>query len=217
MGREVIAESQLILELKVTAFLDRLPVDLSPAAKRKAAERLVDQTLILQESAESRLELPAPDPVALVNQVKILYPSEAQYRADLERYGITEPELSAHLVAGMQTLTFADLRFRAAAQVSEEALHDYYDKITKARQIMTPPHLLNNGENKGQNDSGQPQSVKAASDRVPTFDESRAEIETLLAGQKSLDALDEWLKTSRAAARIEFHERAFASEPAPLP
>jgi hypothetical protein len=46
MGQDVITESQLILDLRVVAFLDRKPVNLSGAARRESAQRLVDQILI---------------------------------------------------------------------------------------------------------------------------------------------------------------------------
>src|SRR5437899_3021245 len=51
VGNQVITESELITDLRVTAFLDRRPVDLSSAAKRKSADRLVDQVLILKEAS----------------------------------------------------------------------------------------------------------------------------------------------------------------------
>src|SRR4051794_37805596 len=56
VGNQVITESELITDLRVTAFLDRSEVDLSSAAKRKSADRQVDQVLILKEASESRLE-----------------------------------------------------------------------------------------------------------------------------------------------------------------
>ena len=54
VGKQVITESDVIRDVRVAAFLDQKPVDLSGAEKRKAADRLVDQYLILQEAAFSR-------------------------------------------------------------------------------------------------------------------------------------------------------------------
>ena len=53
VGRQVITESDVDRDLRVAAFLDRKPIDLSGEQKRKAADRLVDQLLILQEAAFS--------------------------------------------------------------------------------------------------------------------------------------------------------------------
>ena len=44
--KQVIAESDLIRYLRVAAFLDAKPVDLSGASKRTAAAALVDQALM---------------------------------------------------------------------------------------------------------------------------------------------------------------------------
>ena len=126
VGQEVITESQVILDLRVAAFLDRKPVDLSGAAKRQSAERLVDQLLILREAADSHVTLPSTEATA---GLVAPYAAESGYQADLERYGISERDLGAHLLAGLRTLTFTDLRFRPDVQVSPEDIRSYYDKL----------------------------------------------------------------------------------------
>src|SRR5271154_646275 len=50
VGKEVITESDVIRDLRISAMLDQKPVDLSGPEKRKAADRLVDQALILKEA-----------------------------------------------------------------------------------------------------------------------------------------------------------------------
>src|SRR5690349_15371603 len=64
VGQEVITESRVILDLRVAAFLDQKPVDLSAAAKRQSAARLVDQLLILREAVESHVTLPSVEATA---------------------------------------------------------------------------------------------------------------------------------------------------------
>ena len=49
VGNQVITESEVILEARLTAFLNGQPLDLSAAPRRAAAERLVDQQLIRSE------------------------------------------------------------------------------------------------------------------------------------------------------------------------
>src|SRR5579862_7687764 len=126
VGHDVITESDLILDLRVAAFLDRKPVDLSGAAKRQSAERLVDQLLILREALDSHVALPSSEATA---GLVAPYAAESDYRASLERYGISERDLGAHLLAGLRTLTFTDLRFRPDVQVSPEDVRSYYDKM----------------------------------------------------------------------------------------
>jgi hypothetical protein len=126
VGNQVITESALLLDLRVTAFMNQAPVDLSPAAKRAEAERLLDQMLIMKEANG---ELPGVEPQTLLTTLKARYSSEQEYRAELERYGIRETDLLEHLRAGARTMAFSDLRFRGAARISEEELRAYYDGL----------------------------------------------------------------------------------------
>jgi len=84
VDKQVIAESDVIRYLRVAAFLDRKPVDLSGPSKRTAAAALVDRSLILEESVDSHFPQPSDqDAQALLRQVKAQYPSEAAYQAAL--------------------------------------------------------------------------------------------------------------------------------------
>src|ERR1700691_3557222 len=76
IGKHVVSEGDILLELRIAAFLDQKPMDadLSGDQKRKAADRLIDQYLLLQEAATSRQTLPtAADAQQLLDQVKAQY------------------------------------------------------------------------------------------------------------------------------------------------
>ena len=180
VGNEVITESQVILDLHVVAFLERKPVDLSGAAKRQSAERLVDQILILREAADSHLTLPSTEATA---GLVAPYAAESDYRANLQRYGISERDLGAHLLAGLRALTFTDLRFRPDVQVSPEDVRSYYDKMTAQAGPAAAP--------------------------IPSFEASREQIEKLLTEQRVIEDLDQWLVTARKAANIRYRDKAF--------
>jgi hypothetical protein len=123
VDKQVIAESDVIRYLRVAAFLDQQPVDLSPAARREAAGRLVDQILILHEAADSHFTLPAKeDAPNLVDLQKPQFGGDEQYRAALAKYQITEADLADHLLAGLKALRFTDLRFRPEIQISDPDL-----------------------------------------------------------------------------------------------
>jgi hypothetical protein len=195
VNQQVITESDLIRDLRVDAFIDQKPVDLSPEARRAAAQRLVDQILILKEAEESHLTLASPeDAPRLVAQQKSKYPpgaagapaqgNDEQYRAALAEYGITEADLSQHLLDGLRALRFTELRFRPEVQISDADLRDYYEKLA----------------------AGWRAGGRA---RIPTFEESRAQIENLLTGERTMKALDDWLKMARASNRIQYREPAF--------
>ena len=130
IGTHVITESALILDLRVSAFLERGPVDLSSAAKRRSAERLTDQVLILREATESHLALPsAQSATVLLSQVKTDYGPPEEYQSALVRYGLEESDVAAQLLSGLIALTFTDLRFRPAVQIPEEDLRTYYNRL----------------------------------------------------------------------------------------
>jgi len=176
IGSQVITESALILDLRVSAFLERGPIDLSPAAKRRSAERLLDQMLILREATESRLALPtAQNASVLLREIRAQFGPLSEYQAALKRYGIEERDVAQQLLSGLIGLTFTDLRFRPAVQIPEEDLRAYYDKLNDAA----------------------------------SFEASRDQIEDLLTRQRTSDALDQWLVTARAAARVQFREQVF--------
>ncbi|MBZ5633574.1 MAG: hypothetical protein LAO55_10650 [Acidobacteriia bacterium] len=179
VGQEVITESQVILDLRVAAFLDRKPMDLSGAAKRQSAERLVDQLLILREAVDSHLTLPSTE--ATIGLVAP-YAAESDYQAELKRYGISERDLGEHLLAGLRTLSFTDRRFRPDVQVSPEDIRSYYDKLPRPASTAAP---------------------------LPSFEDSREQIEKLLVEQGTLDALDKWLEMARKAANVRYREKAF--------
>jgi hypothetical protein len=190
VNQQVITESDLIRDLRVDAFIDQKPVNLSPDARREAAQRLVDQILILKEAEESHLTLASPeDGAKLVEQEKSKYSPQVQnnderYRAALAEYGITEADLSQHLLDGLRELRFTELRFRPEVQVSDADLRDYYEKLA----------------------AGWRAGGRAS---IPTFEESRAQIENLLTGERTMKALDDWLKMARASNRIQYREPAF--------
>ena len=123
VDKQVITESEVVRYLRVAAFLDHKPVDLSANARREAAGRLVDEILILHEAADSHFTLPAKeDAPNLVDMQKPQFGSEEAYRAALAMYQITEADLADHLLAGLKALRFTDLRFRPEIQVTDPEL-----------------------------------------------------------------------------------------------
>jgi hypothetical protein len=185
VGKHVIAESDILLDLRIAAFLDQKPVDFSGDSKRKSADRLVDQYLLLQEALTSRQPLPgAADAQQLLDQVKTQYATETEYHAALARYSITEAQLSQHLLNGIRALRFSDLRFRPEVQLTDDDLHEYYDSMAA-------------------------QWSRTNSTHVPTFEASRDQIEKLLTDQRVTQALDRWLGTTRSETQILYKDQVF--------
>jgi hypothetical protein len=177
VGKHVISQS----DLRVAALLDQKPVDLSGEQRRKAADRLVDQTLLLQEAEFMRAPLPtAEDAARMLEQVKAAYSDDAAYRAALERYRVTAEELADHLLAGLRAMRFTELRFRPEVQISPDEVREFYDR-----------------------------TVSAGAGQAPPFEESREQMEKLLTDQRVAQALDRWLGMQRNSMEILYREAAF--------
>ena len=129
VGNSVITESEILREIRLTAFLNGEPLDFSPASKRKTAERLVEQRLIRNEINVSLYPAPAPDALELMTkEVRERFGSPERYRQELQRTGVTEDDLKAHLQRTVATLRFLDFRFRPGMQITEEEIRKYFDE-----------------------------------------------------------------------------------------
>ncbi len=183
VGRQVITESDVERDLRVAAFLDRQPVDLSGEQKRKAADRLVDQLLILQEAAFSRVPLPDR-----ADAERLLEPVKQEYGADfgpaLKRYRITQADVVAQLFAGVRALRYTDLRFRPEVQFSDADLRVLYATLVEEWK-------------------------KKGEQQIPTFEASREQLEKLLTDQRTAQALDRWLQNQRTETQILSRDEVF--------
>jgi hypothetical protein len=113
IDKVVITESEVQDEVRLTEFLNNQPIDVSAAARKSAAERLVDQTLIHNEMQAAGYAPPSSSETdtLLRNFRQQRFPTAAAYEAALTRYGITESQLKKHLAWQVAALRFTDLRF----------------------------------------------------------------------------------------------------------
>jgi hypothetical protein len=183
VGRHVISEQDILQDIRLSAFIDSKQPGFSAEQKRKAADRLIDQYLVLQDAALTRAPVPLPaDVAAILEPIKARYPADQEYRSALAQAQIADTELTEHLLAGLRMLRYTDLRFRPEVDISEDALRAYYDKLTA--------------------------SAGNTSAR-PTFEASHNDIEKLLTEQQTMQALDRWLSAARGETSIVYHEAAF--------
>ncbi|MBI4874334.1 MAG: hypothetical protein HY822_06860 [Acidobacteria bacterium] len=185
----IVTQSEILLQMRVAAFLDGEPVDLSAARRRQAAERLIEQMLVRREIELSRYPVPdLPEADALLAKIRKQEPrlsAGESFRAELARYEIGEEDVRQQLLWQLTLLRFVEYRFRPAVAPSEDDLKGYYDKqyVPRWKQLSTQP--------------------------VPSYEDSRAEIEATVSGRLLDDALERWLKQARAQARIRFREEVF--------
>jgi hypothetical protein len=116
VGTTVITETEVLQEARLTAFINQAPLDLGPAARRAAAERLVDQQLIRNEMRIGAYPEPSGQEIddMLHNFKQEHFATDTQYRASLDKYGITGEQLRRHLAWQLAAIRFTDLRFSPA-------------------------------------------------------------------------------------------------------
>ncbi len=185
VDNDVITDSQVREEIRLTAFFNDEKPDFSGPSRRKAAERLVDQLLIRREIEFNRY--PGPDPGELESayqETKSRFANDAELSRKLAEYGINASELRQALAWQQALLHFIDLRFRPEVQPAEEDVRKYYDTtFTQERQ-----------------------SRGAA---LPPYDEVRDDIEDTIASQEADKRVEAWLRDVKARARIQFEPEAF--------
>jgi hypothetical protein len=124
-GNRVITDSEIDLRIRLTAFQNAEKPAFTLAARKKAAQLLIDQKLVEREmdvghyprlSAEARKQL-------LANFAKDYFKNDpaAMHRTLLE-YGLTEDDLEADLARESDVLTFLSLRFRPAVSETNAKL-----------------------------------------------------------------------------------------------
>jgi peptidyl-prolyl cis-trans isomerase SurA len=190
VGNGVITESEIVREIRLTAFLEGEPLDFSPAARRKTAERMVEQRLIGDEMGSSLYPPAQAEAVdEILKQVQGRFPNLEAYKQELQRAGIGEDELKAHLERSLSTLRYIDFRFRPGVQVSEADAAKYF-----AERVQP--------------------ALKKANPKGEFFlNDYRSQIQEGLIAERVDQASDVWLKEARNRTRIEFRPEAFAPEP----
>ncbi len=184
VGLRVVKTSDIERDLRASEFLNHQPVDVSNGAKRKIAERMIEQTLIRQEMQTGNWAQPGPADVdGFVNQLKKqrFGGSDAEFSKGLAQYGLTLDQFRKYADWQLTVLRFIDERFRPGVLVTEGDIPDYYE--------------LHREEFGG-----------------ATLEEVTPKIREQLTGEKINQAFEEWLKQVRSRARVQFKPEAFGGE-----
>jgi peptidyl-prolyl cis-trans isomerase SurA len=187
VGNRVITTSDIERQIRVSAFLSGTKPDLSPAARRKTAESMVDQKLIRGELETSRYPEPAPaDLDAAYAEFKQKYfKTDDEYRRALADYGITEADARELLQWQRTWMGFVSLRFRSAVQVSDGEVQEYFDKTVA------------------------PAARAAAPGSSVSLDDFRDQIVAKLSGDLEDKQMNAWLVEARRHTQIVFYDEAF--------
>ena len=185
LDSQVITESEIMLEIRLTAFLNGGPVSATPQARKEAANRLIEQKLIRREIDLGRYAQPSPgeeEPMLKQIQAQRFHGLD-DYRRALEKYGVDEAQLRAHLLWQLTLLRFIEVRFPPSADVTDEEMHQYF--------VQHLPEL--------EKRAGKPVSL----------DSVRNEIRDALTEQLVDKQLNDWLAEQRGRTHIVFHPEAF--------
>lgn len=185
-GTHVIKLSDIDRDIRLTDFLNRVPLNFSATAKRESAERLITQDIIRDEIVNGGYRRPAEAEAAQLEadlRRDRFGASEQRLEAGLQRYGLTEPELRQELLWQITVLQFIDQRFRGGVLVTDTDIRTYYDQ-----------HLA---------------ELKRESPKDTSFDALAPKIRSALEGEQINKAFDDWLDEARQNYHVEFKQGAF--------
>ena len=187
LDSQVITESEVLLEIRLTAFQNGAPLDFKPEAKREAAGRLIEQKLIRKEIEVGRYIQPNPaDVEPMIKQLEAQRShSPDEFRRALEKYGVREEDLKAHLLWQLTLLRFIDVRFRPGIQITDQDIQQYFkQKLPELEKQAGPEKRIR-------------------------LDDLRDKIQEALTDERVDQQLNDWLAETRKHMRIEFHPEAF--------
>ena len=192
VGTSVITRSEIELRIRLMAFQNDEKTDFSLASRQQAAQRLIDQKLVEHEmdvGRYPRVEAKAKEAL-LTDYAKTNYKSDTGAMAvALKSYGLTVQNLEDELGLQADLLTFLNLRFRPAVQVTDQDIRKYFTE-----------HY-----NQG------PEKTKQQA-QVGALREVRAQIEQQLTMERSNKEMDSWLQDQRKTVAIAYVEKDLAPD-----
>lgn len=185
IGNQIITEQQVLLHLRTAALINGETVKETPVEKRRAAQKLIELTLIRIEMNNNRYPLPTSEQITTaLTQLKQqrFNSSDATFAAALAQYRVSENELKESLKWQLATLSFIDFRFRPGVQIPEEELRDYF-QYDYQKEFGKLAKL--------------------------TYNEARPAILEVVTQQRIDNLLDRWLNQTESSTRVRWMEPVF--------
>jgi hypothetical protein len=182
VGNSIVKDSDISRDLRVTSFLNSDPLNLSPAARKAAANRLIDQIFIRREIQLGNYATASPQEAnkELDQLIRQRFQSESALQDKLKRYGVTAPDLRSYFLWQITVLRFIDARFKPAVLVTDAEIETYYNQH---QAMLRHQH-----------------SGKA------DLEDVRSEITDQIAAQRVDKLFFSWLDEQRKAATIKYLE-----------
>jgi hypothetical protein len=181
VGNSIIKDSDIDRDIRATDFLNGRPLSLGAAARKAAADRLVNQAVI-------RREIRIGDyPQATFQEAdqqldkleKQRFKSQAEFEEALKRYDLTALDLRAEFRWQLTVLRFIDQRFKPAVLVTDQQVNEYYRQHETALRRQHP---------------GQ------------SADDLRNAARDIITGEQVNKLFFDWLDQQRKDAKIQYHE-----------
>jgi len=186
VNKSAIKMSDIYRDLRVTEFLNGERPNVTIEARRKAAERLIDQNLLRTEITNAGFKWASTGEAdALLAKIRQdrFGGSADRMRSALRQYGLDQEELRSQLLWQLTVLRYIDQRFRNGVLVTDEDVRAYYD------QRLT--------------------DLKRENPKDSSFEALAPKIRESLEGERVNQNFVESMEQSRRRSRIEFMEGAF--------
>ena len=141
VDNHAIKQSDLARDLRLTEFLNGQPPDLSLDARKKSAERLIEQELLREEIANGGFHwAPESEAREMVAQIRTARygGSDTRLRAALDRYRLQESDLLARFQWQLTVLRYIDQRFRNGVVIADDDVRNYYEQHKAQLQRENP-------------------------------------------------------------------------------
>ena len=181
VGTSIIKDSDIERDIRVTDFLNGRAIDLSPPARKQAAQRLLDQIFV-------RREIQLGDyPIATLSEAdeqlnrlkKERFQSNAAFEEALQRDGLSELELRTQFQWQLTVLRFIDARFKPAVLITDQEIEKYRQEHTGALSRQFPN---------------------------ASADDLRDSIRSLLTSEQVNRQFFAWLEDQRKSSKISYRE-----------
>ena len=184
VGDAVIKDSDIDRDLRLVSFLNREKLSFDLVARKAAANRLIDQSLIQREIDLGDYQVPLPSDAEklFLDTEKERASSPAAFARMLEHYGLSTAQMKSYLYWQLTVLRFIDQRFRPSVLVTDEDIQTYYQ----------------------QHGGG----FKANDGKQKSIAEASAAIRETLTNQQIDKQFDNWIRVRRRSAGIQYHEAA---------
>jgi hypothetical protein len=185
VGNSIVKDSDIDRNIRVTCFLNNVPLNLDNAGRKSAANRLIDQIFIRREIQLG--DYPVATPQETNSQLDRLkeqrYRSKLAFEQALHRYGLTELELRTEFQWQLTALRFIEIRFKPAVLITDDDINKYYQEHAATLQRQYPGKSL---------------------------DDLREKIRDTLTGQQVNQRFFRWLEYQRRNNKIQFCEESLA-------